>query len=81
MNIFSSNQGIEKLKKVLINDKHQSPTRVNEILKSDVFAVLQNYMDISENDIISKIDLDQNGNYIFRCKAKATRLKTFGILP
>lgn len=81
MNIFSSKKGIEKLKSVLISDKHINPIRVNEILKSDVFGVLQNYMEISENDIITKIDLDQNGNYIFRCKARSARLKTLGILP
>lgn len=81
MNIFSNKKGIEKLKNVLINDKHVNPIRINDVLKSDVFSVLQNYMEITENDIITKIELDSGGNYVFRCKAISPRLKKIGILP
>ena len=81
MNIFSSKMGIEKLKKVLVSDKHLNPSLINEVLKSDVYNLLLNYMELSESDIITKIEIDEKGDYIFRCKAKATRLKTIGILP
>lgn len=81
MTIFSNRMGIEKLKKVLVNDKHINPNMINEVLKSDIFNLLLNYMDITEADIITKIELDEKGNYVFRCKAKSKRLKTIGILP
>ena len=81
MTIFSHNTGIEKLQNVLINDKHINPELLNDVLKSDLFALLENYMDISKSQIITKLEVDEQGNYIFRCKARASRLKSIGILP
>ncbi|MBO5102476.1 MAG: hypothetical protein J6C13_00105 [Clostridia bacterium] len=73
-------RGLQKLKQVLINDKHFNPTRFNELLTSDIFRVLQNYMEISKDELLSRIDIDAEGNYVFKCKVKCRRLKIVGLL-
>ncbi|MBQ8761862.1 MAG: cell division topological specificity factor MinE [Clostridia bacterium] len=74
-------RGIAKLKQVLINDKHFNPIRLNEIVKSEIFKVMQNYMEIDSDDIITKIDIDVNGSYVLKCKVRSNRLKVLGIIP
>ena len=74
-------RGISKLKQVLINDKHFNPMRLNDILKSEIYNVLKNYMEITKDDIIIKIDIEADGTYVLRCKAKCSRIKILGIIP
>ena len=73
-------RGLARLKQILINDKHFNPVKFNEVLASDVFKTLQNYMEITKEDILSRLDIDAEGNYVFRCKVKCNRLKIMGIL-
>ncbi|MBQ7977068.1 MAG: hypothetical protein IJ301_00495 [Clostridia bacterium] len=72
--------GISKLKQVLINDKHFNPERLNEVVSSDIFKILQNYMEINREDMLARIDIDEQGNYVLRCKVKCKRLKIMGLL-
>ena len=73
-------KGLAKLKQVLINDKHFNPERLNDVLSSDIFKLLQNYMEIDNSDMMSRIDLDEQGNYVLRCKVKCKRLRIMGLL-
>lgn len=73
-------KGLAKLKQVLINDKHFNPERLNDVVSSDIFKLLQNYMEIDNSDMMSRIDLDEQGNYVLRCKVKCKRLKIMGLL-
>ena len=73
-------QGIGRLKQVLINDKHFNPEKLNEILLNDIYKVLVNYLDLNREDIISRIDVDELGNYVFRLKAKSNKIKIVEIL-
>ena len=73
-------KGVEKLKQVLINDKHFNPERLNDVLSCDSYKVLKNYMDVDKDDMLTRLDLDENGNYVLRCKVKCKRLKIMGLL-
>ena len=73
-------RGLTKLKQVLINDKHFNPERLNDVVSSDIFKLLQNYMEIDNSDMMSRIDLDEQGTYVLRCKVKCKRLKIMGLL-
>ena len=73
-------KGLAKLKQVLINDKHFNPERLNDVVSSDIFKLLQNYMEIDNGDMMSRIDLDEQGNYVLRCKVKCKRLRIMGLL-
>lgn len=79
MNNFEP-KGVEKLKQVLINDKHFNPERLNEVLSCDIYKVLKNYMELDKDDMLTRIDIDESGNYILRCKVKCKRLKIMGLL-
>lgn len=71
--------GVEKLKQVLINDKHVNSDRLNQLLTSEVYKVLLNYLDIYKEDIMSKISLE-NGKVVFRLKVSCNQIKIVGML-
>lgn len=77
---MSEIRGISKLKQVLINDKHFNPERLNEVISGDLYKILQNYMEINRDDMLARIDIDDEGNYVLRCKVKCKRLKIMGLL-
>lgn len=74
-------RGVDKLKKILINDKHFSPTRLNEVIKSGIYKVLDNFMEITPRDILTNLTLEEDGDYVLRCKVRCKRIKVMGILP
>ncbi len=71
---------LNRLNQILINDKYFDPTRFNELLEIEVYKVLSHYMDITREQISTKVEVDVEGNYVFKCKAKCNRLKVVGLL-
>lgn len=71
---------LNRLNQILINDKHFDPTKFNELLNVEVYKTLSNFMDITRQDVLTKIEIDKEGNYIFKCKTKCNRLKIIGLL-
>ncbi len=70
--------GADRLKKVLISDKHFNPERVKNVIKSDIYSLLINYADISSETLDLKIEINENGGYNISVNAKANRLKVLG---
>ena len=54
-----------RLKQMLINDKKENPNKLVGIIKSEIFYILKNYMDIKSDDIIFDIGIDNNGKWSF----------------
>ncbi len=79
--MFGKIVGAERLKKILINDKHFQPSRFNDLIKSEIFRCLSSYMEIAPENVMTNISIDEEGNYVLRCKVKCKRLKIMGILP
>lgn len=79
--MFQKFRGIEKLQKVLINDKHFQPARFNELMRSEIFKCLSGYMEITPENILTNLSVEDNGEYVLRCKIKSKRLKIMGLLP
>lgn len=73
--------GIQKLKKVLINDKHFRPENLNNILKSEIFKCLSSFLEIIPEELNSKLQINEDGNFEFSLCVIAKRLKIFGMLP
>lgn len=71
---------LTRLNQLLINDKFFNPTKFNDLLNAEVYKVLSNFMEINRDDVLTRIDLDKNGNYVFRCKVECTRLKVVGLI-
>ncbi len=74
-------QTLKNLRNMLVSDKHFLPKSVNEILKSEVFKCLLNYLEIKPENAKSTFDVDEDGDFNFCFKVKAKRLKIMGILP
>ena len=70
----------KRLMQVLISEKRFDSQKINNVLASDIFKVLQNYMDIERDDVHVKLDLDNEGFYVLKCKVNAKRIKIFGIM-
>lgn len=69
--------GENRLKKVLIDDREQSPEKLCDVLKSDIKNVAKSYM---ENPNISIETFDENEDIIFLVKVSTKRIKSIGVL-
>lgn len=69
--------GENRLKKVLIGDKENSPEKLKEVLLSDIQNVANCYLD----DISTKIEAIQTDDgVIFNVVIKCKRVKSIGVL-
>lgn len=71
----------DRLKNVLIADKHFNPESIKKVIQTDIFYLIRNYAEVSPENLDFNIDIDKNGDYIFSFFAKCSRLKIFGSLP
>ena len=63
-----------RLKQMLINDKKDNPNKIIGLIKSEIFFVLKNYMDIKIDDIQFDIGIDNNGKYLLSLNAEVARI-------
>ena len=68
----------ERLKNILISDKHFNPEYLVKVLRSDMVDLLLNYMNILPQNIDISIFVDEKGVYNLKISAKTDRLKIFG---
>ena len=69
--------GQNRLKRVLINDKQNNPQKVCEVLKSDINAVADSYL---ENPYIEIESHQTDDGVVFEVIIKCTRVKSLGVL-
>lgn len=53
---------------------------INELLRSEVFKVLDCYLELDKQRFFSDISIDENGEFVFRCKFFSKRLRVMGFL-
>lgn len=70
-----------RLKHILIADKHFNPERIKQVIKSDIYHLLSDYAIINGDDIYIDIEINSSGFYHFKIDAVAKNLKIFGALP
>ena len=63
-----------RLKNMLINDKKDNPNKIAGLIKSEIYYVLKNYMDIKMEDIDFDIGIDNNGRYLLSLNAEVVRI-------
>ena len=68
----------ERLKNVLISDKHFDTKELINVLKTDLYELIFNYFDISPQDIDLNLTTDDIGSYILKFEVKSDRVKIFG---
>lgn len=84
MGIFYSQNAKEdadRLKRVLIADKHFNPERIKQVIKSDIASILKNYAVLDAENLFIDIEINSNGSYHFKIDAIADNIKIFGALP
>jgi septum formation topological specificity factor MinE len=73
-----ANLSKERLEKVLIADKHFNPSKISKVMKSDLFFLLKNYSDVTEDNLKLEINVDEMGSYNIVINATCNRLKKLG---
>lgn len=69
-----------RLKSLLVSDKVNTPTQFSDVIKSDVYGILNNYMELTPDDLDVKIDADENGFRVVMT-ARTNRFRQIGTLP
>ncbi len=72
-------QNINNLMKVLISEKRFDSKQIDKVIESDIYNVIKNYMEVDREDLKTQLVLEEDGSYVLRCKAKARRVKIFGV--
>ena len=72
---------VNRLDNVIKKDKQINPQYMKEVIKSDVFYVLNNYFEVQFDDIDISIDLTDNNMYALKINAVGDRMKIMTILP
>ena len=63
-----------RVKQILVNDKKDNPNKIAGLIKSEIFYILKNYMDIKLNDIDFNIGIDSFGKYVLTFSVESPRI-------
>ena len=72
---------VSRLDNVIKKDKQINPQYMKEVIKSDIFYLLNNYFEVEFGDIDISIDLTENNMYSMSINAVGDRMKAMQILP
>ena len=77
---MKKDDNLNNLMKVLITEKRFDSQKIDKVIASDIFNVVKNYLEIDKEDLKTQLVLDEDGYYVLRCKARAKRVKIFGVV-
>ncbi|MBO5909959.1 MAG: hypothetical protein J6Q15_00470 [Clostridia bacterium] len=72
---------INRLENVIKKDKQINPQYMKEVIKSDIFYLLNNYFEVEYKDINIAINLNENNTYKLDITAIGDRIKMINVLP
>lgn len=72
---------VNRLDNVIKKDKKINPQYMKDVIKSDLYYLLNNYFDVVFDNIGLTINLTENNMYAIEIKAVGDRLKSLQILP
>ena len=64
-----------RLKTMIVIDKQEVPQKINKLLKSEILFLLRNYFDISAEDLVLDININEMGRYELSVKAESRNIK------
>ena len=70
----------ERLKSMMIIDKFESSQKINKVIKAEVIYLLNNYFDITSEDVDLDLGIDKNGEYVLSITAKSRFMKVASCL-
>ena len=72
---------ISRLDNVIKKDKQINPQYMKDVIKSDIFYLLNNYFEVEYQDINIDINVDNNNMYCIQVSAMGDRMKAMQVLP
>ena len=72
---------LNRLDNVIKKDKKINPQYMKDVIKIDIFYLLNNYFEVEYNDIDIDIDLTENNLYSLTIVASGDRMKAMQIIP
>ncbi|MBQ7797956.1 MAG: cell division topological specificity factor MinE [Clostridia bacterium] len=72
---------INRLDNVIKKDKQLNPQYMKDVIKSDIFYLLNNYFEVEYDDIDIAINLTDNNVYAININAIGDRMKAMQVLP
>ncbi len=72
---------INRLDKVIKKDKQVNPQYMKEVIKSDIFYLLNNYFEVEFEDINIAINVTERNMYVVDISAIGDRMKAMQIIP
>ena len=70
--------GLERVKKVLLQDKTGAQADVIAVLKSDLYDLLDNYFEVDPASVRAEIEVKESGLYEVKILARAFRVRAIG---
>ena len=71
----NAKKGVERIKKVLLQDRTGTRENVIAVLKSDVFEVLDGFFEVNPQSVVAEIRVDSVGTYEIKLSARAFRVR------
>lgn len=65
----------DRLKNVIVSDKRENPIRIERVLKAELYNVIRNYFEVSNDDIDLSIIIREDGRYDLQLNAKSRVIK------
>ena len=72
---------VNRLDNVIKKDKKINPQYMRDVIKSDIFYILNNYFEVEFDDVNVCIDLTENNKYVLNIDAVGDRMKAMQIVP
>jgi len=72
---------VSRLDNVIKKDKQVNPQYIKDVVKSDIYYLLNNYFEVHYEDIDISIDLTDNNMYSININVLGDRMKAMQILP
>ncbi|GEM_PF-5875628 len=71
----NAKRGVERIKKVILQDRTGAPDNVINVLKSDVFEVLDGFFEVNPQSVVAEVLVDNVGMYEIKFTARAFRVR------
>ena len=78
---MSKKKGLQRLNKVIKNDKKINPEYIKDVIKSDFFYLINNYFEVDFADVKVSIEVDDNSKYQIKVLGLGDRLKFMRTIP
>ena len=71
----NAKRGVERIKKVLLQERTGTQVNVIAVLKSDVYEVLDGFFEVNPQSVAAEIRVDEQGMYEISISARAFRVR------